>query len=92
MKKHTMPVLRHYMNKEDCLAEAERILREGIIDGMKREELAEEIYFHAVIHDVCMKTGLFTRTRAHADPIDLNDGGDTPFRRLCFHMVWKLKR
>ena len=27
-----------------------------------------------------------------ADPIDLNDGGDTPFRRLCFDLLWKLRR
>lgn len=80
------------MNKKDCLAEAGRILEAGHIEGMSREDLAEEIFFHAVVNDICVRTGMFKWAKFHADPIDLNDGGDTAFRRFCFRMMWKLKR
>ena len=92
LKKLSIPSAIRFLDKENCLNEADRILAERKIKGMTRENLAREIYFHAVVFDYCMKAGHFGYLMKHTDPIDLNDGGDTPFRRFCFDLLWKLRR
>ena len=92
LKKLSIPSAIRFLDKENCLREADRILAERKIEGMTRQKLSREIYFHAVVFDICMRAGWFGYLMRHADPIDLNDGGDTPFRRLCFDLLWELRR
>ena len=92
MKKITIPFEFRFLNKKHCLEEAERILSEKHIEGMSRAKLAREIFFHASVYDYCMRTGRFRWLREHANPIDLNDGGDTLFRRFCYRLMWKLHK
>lgn len=84
---------RDYLSKQTCLEEAARILSEGYIRNMSEEQIAREIYFHAVAYycsSVLEKHHIpLTYFREHADPIDLQDGGDIPFRQFCFNVLWK---
>ena len=92
MKKYSIPVDTRFLNKKNCLAEADRILSAKHIEGMSRAKLAREIFFHASVYDLCMRTGRFRWLKAHSDPINLNDGGDTLLRRICYRLMWKLRR
>ncbi len=91
-KKLSIPAVIDFLDKKNCLAEADRIIKERKIEGMSRLKIAKEIYFHAVVFDFCMRTGNFGWLMKHADPVDLEDGGDTRFRRFWFDLVWRLKR
>ena len=79
-----------FRTKEGCLEEADRILKEGLIDNMRKQQIARELYFHSKAHHLCMKSGKLRWVKEHSDPIDLNDGGDTRFRRMVYYVVWKL--
>ena len=62
---------------------------------MDETELAEEIYAHVVAYYWFLhfqKIPGFRFLINRADPIDLADGGDKKFRRMMFHLVWKLTR
>lgn len=80
------------LSRDFCLKKAEEIGENGLITGMTRSQIACELYFHSYIYHVCL---LLAKHRiqlkwllAHADPIDLSDGGDTLFRRAVFRMWW----
>lgn len=95
IKTYALKVRRDLMNKKICLHEAERILTEKRIEHMSREQLAHEIFFHAIVYYFCDKyeplhIGLLANLKRHADPIDLFDYGDTRFRRFCFRIIWFL--
>lgn len=90
MSRIAIKVRRELINKEECLAEARKILSEGNINNMDEIQLAREIRFHALTYYFCEKTGLLKGMKAHADPIDLNDGGDTGFRRVVYAASWKI--
>jgi hypothetical protein len=83
-------VKREYLNKEECLAMARRLLREGAVKGMSVKQLASEIYFHAAAFYFCEKAKYLPRLREHANIIDLDDGGDTRITRAAYAAVWKL--
>ena len=90
MGKLKIDVKREYLNKEECLAMARRLLREGAVKGMSVKQLACEIYFHAAAFYFCEKAKYLPRLREHANIIDLDDGGDTRIRRAAYAAVWKL--
>lgn len=95
IKTYALNVREDLVNKKNCLREAERILAEKHIEHMSREQLAQEIFFHALVYDFCRKhehlhIGLLSRLKRHADPIDLSDYGDSPFRKFCFRLFWFL--
>ena len=93
MGKLKIDVKREYLNKEECLAMARRLLREGAVKGMSVKQLASEIYFHAAAFYFCEKAKYLPRLRElreHANIIDLDDGGDTRIRRAAYAAVWKL--
>ena len=90
MKVLSMKTEERFNSKKACLAEADRILKEGLLDGMSRKQIAREIYFHRRAYVFCEKTGMFRWIKEQADPIDMKDGGDTLFRRIVFFLTWKL--
>lgn len=92
MGKTKIDVKREYLDKDECLAEARRLLREGIVTDMSEKQLAGEIYFHAAAFYFCEKVRFLPRMRAHAVIINLDDGGDTRIRRAVYAAVWKLAR
>ena len=83
-------VRREFLDRDACLSEARRILSEGHIRNMNEIQLAREIRFHALAYYFCERTGWFSNMKAHADPIDIDDGGDTFFRRVIYTATRKI--
>ena len=90
MSKISLKVRKELLDKDECLTIARKLLSEGTINNMDEMQLAREIRFHALIYYFCKRTGLLKGMKAHADPIDLNDGGDTGFRRVVYAASWKI--
>ena len=90
-KKVSIPVRREFLDKQECLKEARKLLREGTLRGMNEEQIARELYSHAVVFYFCDRTGRFLFLKEHASPIDMRDGGDRPFMRAAFAACWALR-
>lgn len=90
MSRISIKVREELLDKEACLAEARKLLSEGHINNMNEIQLAREIRFHALAYYFCEKTGWLKGMKAHADPINLNDGGDTGFRRAVYTASWNI--
>ena len=81
-------VKKEYLDKDVCLKEARQILSDGKIKNMSVLQLAHEIYFHALAFFICDKIFFLRWIKRFADPIDMQDGGDTPLRRVIFAAFW----
>ena len=90
MSRISIKVRKGLLDKDESLSEARKILSEGHINNMDELHLAREIRFHALAYYFCEKTGFPKGMKAHADPIDLNDGGDTGFRRAVYAASWRI--
>ena len=88
----TVSVRKEFLNKDICLVEARKIISEGKVINMNEHQLAREIYFHALAFSFCEKVSLLRWVKKFADPIDMQDGGDTPFRRFIFAVSWILTK
>ena len=88
----SLDVKREYLNRKVCMDEARRLLRDGSVTGMSDRQLAGEIYFHAVAFYMSEKIGNLPRIRSHAETIDIDDGGDTSFRRAVYGATWRLAK
>lgn len=88
-----LPVSRTYLSKPICLAKANELVTTGQID-MNVQECAEEIYAHTVIYYEGIKiqkkfnSKIVNELINHANPIDLEDGGDTKARKLAYKAIW----
>ena len=81
--------------KTECMKQAQNILKERKIEHMTAEQIAAELYFHAVVFYFCkavsgLRIHLFQKLMRHAEQIDLSDYGDTPVRQYCFRLLWLL--
>lgn len=79
--------------KEECLKKAAEIRQEGKLDRLSEQEIARELYFHAVMYYLCLRLRPYLHLRhimERADPIDLSDDGDTAFRTFCYKILWRL--
>lgn len=88
----SIPVRREFLDKQECLNEARKLLREETVRGMNEKQIARELYSHAVVFYFCERTGKFPFLREHANPIDMRSGGDIPLMRAAFAMCWMLRR
>lgn len=85
-------VRKEFLDKTTCREEARKLLAEGTVKGMSEIQLAREIYFHALVYYNSKKNHAFHRLISHSDPIDINDGGDTRFRRMVYYAFWRLPK
>jgi hypothetical protein len=92
MSKLSIKVKKEFLKKEACMEEARKIISEGRISGMSELQLAHEIYFHALAFFFCEKVFFLRWVNKYADPIDMRDGGDTPFRRFIFAASWNMTK
>ncbi|ARC83152.1 bacteriocin-type signal sequence domain protein [Clostridium argentinense CDC 2741] len=106
-----IPVSRRFLDKNICLEEARALVHYRGVSGMSLQEIAEEIYAHAVFYyqgltaneiaKALSKSGLagFTLSAAltssiadilisKGEVINIEDGGDTSFRKLVYKGVW----
>lgn len=88
-----------FATQEGCVEAAEEIVAKGLISDMTVMEVAKEIYTHAYVYYHFEKLPKFIRSsafakkvyRSAANGIDLEDGGDTAFRRMCYEAIWLMK-
>ena len=92
MGKLSIKVKKEFLKKEACIEEAREIISERRISGMSELQLAHEIYFHALAFFFCEKVFFLRWVNKYADPIDMRDGGDTPFRRFIFAASWNMTK
>lgn len=64
--------------------------RKELLDKEESLAAARKLLFHALAYYFCERTGFLKSMKAHADPIDLHDGGDTGFKRLVYAASWKI--
>lgn len=87
-----------YYKKAECVKAAEEIAEKKQITGMSIRQLAAEIYTHALVYynfpilpDAIRNTKFAQRAfRSAANGIDLEDGGDTLKRRVCYSLIYSL--
>lgn len=86
-----------FVNKDKCQEYAAGYLRIGIVTGMTQLEIAQEIYAHArvyywidAINDLGIHISILDDIKAHANPIDIENGGDSRkgFKE-AFALIWK---
>lgn len=85
-----------YLSKDACTSMAKVILLNDYISGMTAEEIAMEIYAHAVCYYWYDPTGNFFQNNPisktlhdkGADGIYLEDGGDSALRKAFYSLVW----
>ena len=92
MSTFSIRVKKEFLSKETCMEAACKILSEGRIRGMSELQIAREIYFHALAFFFCEKVLFLHWIKKYADPIDMRDGGDTPFRRFIFAASWNMTK
>ena len=88
MRTYSIKVRKEFLSKDACMEEARKIISEGRISGMSELQLAREIYSHALAFYISDKVFFLHWVKKYADPIDMRDGGDTPFRRFAFASSW----
>ena len=91
-KTFTLPVKYEYLNKRVCKDKAKVISPKIYIE---RQMCAEEIFAHAVMFFGAEKINRKFHIHLnwilrHADPIDLEEGGDSLHRRIVYRLIWKL--
>lgn len=84
-----------YKNKDNCLSKATQIINNGYITGMTKLQIAQEIYAHAIIYynadaarSLIGNEDVFGYLMDHANPVNLEDGGDTWARRMAYSAIW----
>ena len=88
----SLPMDPRLLVKEECLKKAAEIRKEGKLDRLSEQEIARELYFHAVVYFLCLRLRPFFPLQfimERADPIDLSDNGDTAFRTICYKILWR---
>ena len=87
-KKLHLKMNKDYLNKHYCLNKALELIEKGKID-MKPVPLAAEMFSHAVLYVIGNKMH-WKWLLDHADPIDVEDGGDKLYRRIGYFIIWHL--
>ena len=89
----SIPVQKEYLKKSACIVKARMLVSSNQI-SMDIQECAEEIYAHTVVYycaDSLKKYHInFEGIINHANPIDLEDGGDTKPRKILYKLIWKV--
>lgn len=93
----SLPMKRTYLRKSTCTATASGLYYSKQVTGMSIQEIAEEIYAHAVLFYNAANTNVTAVNVAvvvyimqHAGVIDIENGGDTVARKTAYSMIWNL--
>ena len=94
-KTHEVSVSGRYKNKDNCLSEARQIIDNGYITGMSELQIAQEIYAHTIIYydadlarSLIGNEAVFVYLMIHANPVNLEDDGDSWKRRMAYTAIW----
>lgn len=93
----SLPVMSVFTNKNVCYSVAKGLINSGKVSGMNEYQIAAEIYAHAMAYycsPVLIGFGIpsyqVTQLRLRANPIDIEDGGDTFVRKTLYNTIWAL--
>lgn len=93
---HNVTLNTGFLIKNNCLAEAGRLLERHMVVKMTQLQIAKEIYAHAVTKYVFEKLPKWVREMPYArevygsaaDGAYITDGGDTLGRQRFYNTVW----
>ena len=93
---HNVILNKGYLIKNNCLAEAGRLLERHMVAGMTQMQIAKEIYAHAVTKYTFEALPKWVREMPYARDVYnsaangayIADGGDTPGRQMFYNTVW----
>ena len=99
-KTMVIPMKRALYNRAFCIRLARKIISAEKISGMSVRELAIEIYAHAYVYYNFRFVPGFMQSikpvrsvyRSGADGVDLEDHGDTWYRKIAYKVFWILPR
>lgn len=93
-----------YRSKENCKNEAARLIDQHLVTGMTQKQIQEEIFAHAVAYydgttllamagalgpiNGIASAVLISHLVSHADPIDIENNGDTAERQVLYTLIW----
>ncbi len=91
-----LPMNSKYRSKVQCTAEAHSLIFRGIVGGMTEEQIAKEIFAHAVAYYAAptlasiplVGDNIKAYLISHASVIDIMDGGDTLARQVAYNAIW----
>ena len=90
-KKVHIPVEEKYLIKDNCIIEARMLINVKNLK-MTVQECAEEIYAHTVMYYCSEKIKKlhidWKWLSDHANPIDMEDGGDAKHRKIVYKTIW----
>lgn len=89
----SLPMKRDYLDKDYCMEVGKSLVNSGKVTGMTYMDIAIEIFAHAKAYyaaDAVKALNLdgINYLLEHADPIDIEDGGDTEARKYIYTVIW----
>lgn len=93
----SLPMNPAYLTKTACEVKATALIVSGDVTGMTILGIAQEIFAHACCYygaSVVKSLGVDSATvddiYNRANPVDIDDGGDTPARVAAYILIWDL--
>lgn len=93
----SLPMNRAYLSKSTCTATASGLYYSKQVTGMSVQEIAEEIYAHAIlfyksaeVNVTLVNVAVIAYIMKHASVIDIENGGDTALRKAAYKTIWNL--
>lgn len=90
-----LPMKSDYKTKSKCTSEAYHLIDIHVVKDMSAEDIAKEIFAHAVayyradeLRNLPLGEGVADYLIAHASEIYIADGGDTLIRKAAYTLVW----
>ncbi len=92
-----LPMNPLYVSKKACEIEATSLIVNGKVTGMTILGLAQEIYAHAccfygasIVKGLGVDSATVDEIHDRANPVNIDDGGDTPARVAIYALIWTL--
>ena len=93
----SLPMQPIYMTKTACEIKAFSLIANEEVTGMTMLEIAKEIYAHAqcyynaaTLKALGVENDMVDELYERANPIDIEDGGDTFVRKTFYNLLWML--
>ncbi len=79
-----------FLNKSYCRTYANRLLAYEMVKGMTQQEIAEELFAHAVMYYANYKydDSISQYFVSHSREINIADGGDSWARKYAYKYIW----
>lgn len=92
-----VPMDKHYLSRKTCKEKAKELLEKKDVCDMTELGVAQEIFAHACcfyLMDALKKlkfdSSMIEDIYKRADPVDIEDGGDTPTRVAVYKLIWAM--